>query len=335
MHPSNTTDAATGQLHYPVKEQTMPTVRANGLNIEYVETGEQQAPVILLIMGLGMQLIAWPDAFCQGLADQGFRVVRFDNRDVGHSTKIHAGNAVSRTAAVVRLLAGGDIEAPYTLSDMAADTIGVMDALGIARAHIVGASMGGMIAQIIAAEHAERVRSLVSIMSSSGDMELPRGSIRPLLPLLWPFPGLFSQEHAVKQSMHTLRTIGSPGFPTPDKELRAKVERSIARSHYPQGLVRQILAIAASGSRVEMLRRISAPTLVIHGADDPLIPTVAGEDTADNIPGARLKIIPGMGHDLAAGLVPHLVEAIAEHCHAADRRPVTEAQAADGEVSAG
>jgi pimeloyl-ACP methyl ester carboxylesterase len=308
----------------------MPTVQANGLTIEYAETGDQQAPAILLIMGLGMQLITWPDALCEGLADRGFRVVRFDNRDVGHSSKIHAGNAVSRTAAVVRLLAGVHIEAPYTLHDMAADAVGVMDALGIARAHIVGASMGGMIAQIIAAEHAERVRSLVSIMSSSGDVDLPRGSIRPLVPLLWPFPGLFGHEHAVRQSMHTFRAIGSPGFPTPDEELRAKVERSIARSHYPPGLVRQILAIAASGSRVELLRRISAPTLVIHGADDPLIPRAAGEHTAENIPGARLKIIPGMGHDLAAGLVPHLVDAIAEHCHAADRHRVREAQAADG-----
>ena len=313
----------------------MPTVRANGLNIEYAETGRQQAPAILLIMGLGMQLIAWPDSFCQGLADRGFRVVRFDNRDVGHSTKIRAGNAVSRTASVVRLLAGAHIEAPYTLHDMAADTIGLMDALGIARAHIVGASMGGMIAQIIAAEHPERVRSLVSIMSSSGDVSLPRGSIRPLLPLLWPFPGVLGREHAVRRSMHTFRVIGSPGFPTSDEELRAKVEGSFARSHYPPGLVRQILAIAASGSRVELLRRISAPTLVIHGADDPLIPTAAGKHTAENIPGARLKIISGMGHDLAAGLVPHLVEAIAEHCGAADRFSVREAQAADGSVPGG
>jgi pimeloyl-ACP methyl ester carboxylesterase len=298
----------------------MPAVRANGLTIEYTETGDQRAPTILLIMGLGMQLIAWPDAFCQGLADRGFRVVRFDNRDVGLSTKFHTDNVFSRTATLLRLLAGGRFTAPYTLYDMAADTIGVMDALGIARAHIVGASMGGMIAQIVAAEHADRVRSLVSIMSSSGDVRQPRGNNHILLPLLMPFPGLFGHEHAIRRSMEALRSIGSPGYPVSDAELRVKVERAHARSHHPAGFVHQMLAIAAAGSRVEMLRHISVPTLVIHGADDPLIPVAAGKHTAENIPGARLRIIPGMGHDLPPGLIPVVVEAIAAHCQASDGR---------------
>jgi pimeloyl-ACP methyl ester carboxylesterase len=298
----------------------MPAVQANGLTIEYVETGDQRSPAILLIMGLGMQLITWPDAFCQGLADRGFRVVRFDNRDVGLSTKFHTDNVFSRTVTLMHLLAGGRFTAPYTLYDMAADTVGVMDALGIARAHVVGASMGGMIAQIVAAEYADRVRSLVSIMSSSGDVQQPRGSNHILLPLLMPFPGLFGHEHAIRRSMEALRSIGSPGYPVSDAELRAKVERAHARSHHPAGFVHHVLAIAASGSRVEMLRHISAPTLVIHGADDPLIPVAAGRHTAENIPGARLRIIPGMGHDLPPALIPVLVEAIVAHCQASDRQ---------------
>ena len=297
----------------------MPTVRANGLSIEYVETGDQQAPTILLIMGLGMQLIAWPDSLCQGLAERGFRVVRFDNRDVGRSSKIRGGSAIFLAAAVIRALRGGRVAAPYTLHDMADDAIGLMDALAIERAHVVGASMGGMIGQVIAAEHAERVRSLVSIMSSSGDPRLPSGNVRVLLPALWPNTPLFGRERAVQRSMRLFRAIGSPGFPTSDEELRAKVERAIARSDYRPGVARQMLAIMASGSRVEMLRKIRVPTLVLHGADDPLVPVAAGEDTANKIPGASLRIIPGMGHDLAPGLVPLLVEAIAAHCQAADR----------------
>jgi pimeloyl-ACP methyl ester carboxylesterase len=298
----------------------MPAVRANGLTIEYVEIGDPRAPAILLVMGLGMQLIAWPDPFCQGLADRGFRVVCFDNRDVGLSTKFHTDNVFTRTATLMRLLAGGRFTAPYTLYDMAADTVGVLDALGIERAHVVGASMGGMIGQIVAANYADRVSSLVSIMSSSGAVALQRGSQHVLLPLLLPFPGLFGHEHAIRRSMETLRSIGSPRYPVSDAELRAKVERAHTRSHYPAGFVHQILAIAASGSRVEMLRHISAPTLVIHGADDPLIPVAAGRHTAENIPGARLRIITGMGHDLPPGLIPVLVDAIAEHCDASDGR---------------
>jgi pimeloyl-ACP methyl ester carboxylesterase len=299
----------------------MPAVAANGISIEYLESGDPGAPVILLIMGLGMQLIAWPDAFCRGLADRGFRVVRFDNRDVGHSTKMHWGNAVTLAAAVARAIAGGRVTAPYTLNDMGADAVGLMDALAIGRAHIVGASMGGMIAQIIAADHPQRTRSLVSIMSSSGDRQLPRGNTRALLPMLWPHPPFFRPQRAVRRHMGILRAIGSPGFPTADEELRVKVEASFARSYYPPGFARQVLAIAASGSRVELLQRIRVPTLVLHGSDDPLIPAAAGEDTAARIPGAKLKIIPGMGHDLASGLVPLLVDAIAEHCQAADRAP--------------
>jgi pimeloyl-ACP methyl ester carboxylesterase len=296
----------------------MPIVQATGMNIAYVENGDRAAPVILLIMGLGMQLTAWPDAFCEGLADRGFRVVRFDNRDVGLSTKLRSVGTMAVAAAFARALAGLPVKAPYLLADMARDTIGLMDALGIAQAHIVGASMGGMIAQIIAAEHAERALSLTSIMSSSGNPDLPRGDVRLLEALFWPRL-VFNRERAIRRAMDFYRLIGSPGFPTSEEQLRAKVERSVDRCYYPAGMAHHLLAILASGSRVEMLGRIRAPTLVLHGADDPLMPVEAGKDTAAHIPGARLRIISGMGHDLAPGLAPILIDAIAEHCQAAAR----------------
>lgn len=294
----------------------MPIVAANGMDIAYVENGDRSGPAILLIMGLGMQLIAWPDEFCEGLARRGFRVVRFDNRDVGLSTKARGGGAIAVAAAFASALAGLPVAAPYLLSDMARDAIGLMDALGIERAHIVGASMGGMIAQIIAAERPERVLSLTLIMSSSGDPDLPRSDPR-LIQALFLRRFAFTRERAVRQAMRFYRLIASPGFPTSQEQLRAKVERSVDRCYYPAGVGRHLLAILASGSRVAMLGRIRAPTLVLHGADDIFVPVEAGRDTAARIPGARLRIIPGMGHDLAPGLIPILVEAIAEHCTAA------------------
>lgn len=305
-----------------MRHPTISSVRANGIKIEYAENGAKDAPVILLIMGLGMQLIAWPEAFCEGLAARGFRVVRFDNRDVGGSTKIGSTKIktlgrIAWVAAIVRVWAGLPVKAPYTLRDMANDAIGLLDALGIERAHIVGASMGGMIAQIIAAEHPDRAKSLVSIMSSSGNPALPHPDPKVMKALLWPRPR-GNRERAIRQAMELYRMIGSPGFPTSKVELRAKVERSISRCYYPEGLARHFLAIQASGSRVEMLRRIRVPTLVLHGSDDPLVPVEAGKDTAANIPGAKLRIIPGMGHDLAGGLLPILINAITKHCKAAD-----------------
>jgi len=311
---------------HPVPGEAMPDstnsrVQANGIEIEYAENGAKDAPVVLLIMGLGMQLIAWPDEFCKELAAHGFRVVRFDNRDVGGSTKFESRRSkafakVALAAALARVWAGVPVQAPYTLGDMANDAIGLLDALGIKRAHTVGASMGGMIAQVIAAEHPDRARSLVSIMSSSGNPALPHPDAKVLQALLRPRPR--DRERAIRQAMELYRLIGSPGFPTSDVELRAKVERSFDRCYYPEGFTRQFLAIQASGSRVEMLRRIRVPTLVVHGSDDPLVPVEGGRDTAAKVPAAKLRIIPGMGHDLAAGLLPILVNAISEHCKEAD-----------------
>lgn len=298
----------------------MPEIAANGIRIAYDEIGDPKAPAILLIMGLGTQMIAWPLPFCRALAERGFRVVRFDNRDIGLSTKFDKAGTVNVAAAFARALIGRSVEAPYKLDDMAADAVGLMDALDIERAHVVGASMGGMIAQIVAAKHRGRTRSLVSIMSSSGDPKLPAARAKASAAMLAPRPDGKDRERVIKHGMKIYRTIGSPGFPTSDAELRAKIELAVDRSYYPVGVGRQMVAILASGSRVDLLRTIDAPTLVLHGADDPLVPVEAGMDTARQVPGARLKIIPGMGHDLAPGLVPILAEAIVDHCLTVDRQ---------------
>jgi pimeloyl-ACP methyl ester carboxylesterase len=298
----------------------MSIATANGVDLAYDEIGDPKASTILLIMGLGTQMIAWPETFCERLAQRGFRVVRFDNRDIGLSTKFESAPPVNLAAAFARAVAGKSVGAPYTLHDMAADAIGLMDALGIERAHMVGASMGGMIAQIVAAKYPDRTRSLVSIMSSSGHPDLPQGKPEAIAALLGPRPSVGDREAIIAYGMRAYRAIGSPGFPTPDASLRARIERAADRSYHPAGVGRQMLAVLASGSRVDLLKEITVPSLVIHGADDPLVPVKAGIDTARRISGAALQIIPGMGHDLADGLIPVLTDAIAEHCLTADGR---------------
>jgi pimeloyl-ACP methyl ester carboxylesterase len=291
----------------------MAAVKANGIEIEYSDSGARDSPVIVLIMGLGMQLIAWPDAFCEGLVARGFRVVRFDNRDAGLSTKMPSARRLRIAPLLALAFLRLPVRPPYTLDDMASDTMGLMDALGIDRAHIVGASMGGMIAQIVATRRPDRVQSLVSLFSTSGNPALP-GPEPKVLRALIRRRRRSDQAGAVQEAMDFLRLIGSPGFPTSDSELRSKVERSIGRCYYPQGFARQLLAILTAADRRPMLRRIRTPTLVLHGAEDPFIPPAASEDTAASIPGARLRIIPGMGHDLPTALLPLLVAEIAEHC---------------------
>jgi pimeloyl-ACP methyl ester carboxylesterase len=293
----------------------MTSVQANGITIEYAETGSRDAPVILLIMGLGMQLIAWPQSFCDGLAARGFRVISFDNRDAGHSTPVPAGS-LAIAAKMAGAVFGLPVRPPYTLADMARDALGLVDALGIGRAHVVGASMGGMIAQILAIEHPERVKSLTSIMSTTGNRRLPGPNAKVLRALLRPRPR--NKAAAVRRGIQLFRLIGGSGYRPTEAELRDLVERAVHRSYRPGGVVRQILAIHAAPSRVEALRRVRAPTLVLHGSDDPLVPMAGGEDTAANIPGARLRIIPGMGHFLPEALVPLLVDEIAAHCLAAE-----------------
>jgi len=304
----------------------MSSVSANGIAIEYLDEGPREAPVILLIMGLGMQLIAWPDSFCQALVERGFRIVRFDNRDAGLSTRMGSAGSFATTAMIARALLGMRVKPPYRLDDMARDAIGLMDALKIEKAHVVGASMGGMIAQILAIEHPERVISLTSIMSTSGDRSLPGPKSKVLRALLRPRPRRESE--AIRRSIQMFRLIGGARYRPSDSELRHKVERAVRRSYRPDGFARQLLAIQSAPARTGMLRRIRAPTLVLHGGDDPLVPLAAGHHTAANIPGARLRVVPGMGHFLPEALVSLLVNEIAAHCERAEATPARDRRAA-------
>lgn len=294
----------------------MAKIAANGIDLEYEDTGDRNAPTMLLVHGLGAQLSLWPTRFVQELADAGFRVVRYDNRDIGLSTKFEAYGIPDLAALTARVIAGEQIPAPYHLSDMAQDGIALLDALSIERAHVVGVSMGGMIAQTMAIEHPKRLLSMTSIMSTSGRRGLPPGKPEATKALMSAPPST-EREALIAHGMKLRRIIGSPAYPADESELRGLVERNVDRSYYPQGVARQYNAIMASGSRVQALPGVTTPSLVIHGADDPLLPLAGAEDTAKLIPGARLKVYPGMGHDLPTALVPDLVATIAAHARAA------------------
>lgn len=295
-------------------------VKANGIDIEVEDTGPgpggAERPVVLLIMGLGMQLVAWPPAVVQRLVDAGYRVVRFDNRDIGLSQHFdHLGTPNLLWAGLKHRL-GWDVKAPYTLHDMARDSIGVLDALGVGKAHVVGVSMGGMIAQRVALAAPERVQSLTSIMSSSGARELPQADPR-VMKVLFSRPANGSRDAIVAHYLRLYKAIGSPGFPTDEQELRQRIAMGVDRSFHPSGTMRQMVAIAADTTRAQELARIAKPTLVLHGEADPLVPFAHGQDTARRIPGARFAGIAGMGHDLAAGVVdrllPHMAPFLLAH----------------------
>jgi pimeloyl-ACP methyl ester carboxylesterase len=290
----------------------MPQAQANGIQIEYETFGNAADPAILLIMGLGGQLVLWPEPLCQALARGGYHVIRYDNRDVGLSAKIDSAGKPDLSKAGLRYFFGLPVRSGYGLDDMAADAVGLLDALNIRRAHVVGLSMGGMIGQILAANHAARLLSFTAIMTSSGNRRLPQPSLKLRLRLTRR-PQLTDRESVVRHSMNTWKLIGSPGYPTPDAELRAMVERDQQRCLYPRGMARQTLAIMASPSRVPLLGRIAAPTLVIHGLADPLVPVAAGRELAQLIPGAKLELIEGMGHDLPAPLLPRIAGLILDH----------------------
>lgn len=289
-------------------------IRANGIELCYESFGRPGDPAVVLIMGLGMQLIAWPDAFCEALAAQGFRVIRFDNRDVGHSSKIRWARSPNMVMSMIAAWFGLPVAAPYRLKDMAEDTAGLLDALGIGAAHIVGASMGGMIAQTLAARHPKRVLSLTSIMSSTGNRRVTLGKPAALRALLRRPNNPDDPESLVEHLIYLFGVIGSPGFKTDQEELRQRIRLGISRSHHPAGQYQQLLAILASGDRRREVRTIAAPTLVIHGADDPLVPVAAGRDTARCIRGAQLLVVKGMGHDLAPGVQAILLDAVGAHC---------------------
>jgi len=287
------------------------------LHIEYESFGDPSHPAIVLIMGLGMQLMAWPDSFCQALVARGYRVIRFDNRDCGLSGRAPGKKRANLMLAMAASALGLPVRAPYTLDDMAGDTVGLMDKLGIVRAHIVGASMGGMIAQVLAAKFPLRVLSLTSIMSTSGNRKVSKPT-KPARKVLLARPANPKDpESVIEHLVEMFGVIGSPGYPSTREELRSRIGKSVRRAYDPAGVARQLLAIIASGDRRKLLRTIAAPTLVIHGADDPLVPLAAGRDTAQNIPGAKLEVIEGMGHDFPEALMPRLAQAIADHC---DRR---------------
>lgn len=293
----------------------MPTLNANGIRIAFETTGDAKNVPLLLIHGLGMQLTAWPDEFVDGLAEQGFFVIRFDNRDCGLSTKFEAAGTPNLTLAWLKMRLRLPLRPPYRLDDMALDALAVLSALGVARAHVVGVSMGGMVAQLLAAHHGHRVLSLTSIMSSSGRRGLP-GPTRAVRSAMLRRPSdPDSVDSILDNAVALWRAIGSPAYPTAEPVLRQRVLRALRRSSCPSGVARQMLAIAAGPDRSPLLAQLTVPTLVIHGAADPLVPCACGVDVAERVPGARLEIIEGMGHDLPAQLIERLLALIDLHAH--------------------
>jgi pimeloyl-ACP methyl ester carboxylesterase len=289
----------------------MPTATSNGISLFYDTFGKPSDPAMLLVMGLGAQMTLWEPAFCEALAARGFHVIRFDNRDVGLSTKIEGGPEPD----LAKAMAGDPSSASYTLWDMADDAAGLLDALGIVKAHIVGASMGGMIVQAIAIRHPGRVLSMTSIMSTTGDREVGQSKPEAMAALLSPPPA--SREEAIDLMVRTMQVIGSPGYPADEAELRKRTGEAYDRSNYSAGMARQLVAIIASGDRTGELKNVSVPTLVIHGEDDPLVTHSGGQATARAVPGAKLLTVPGMGHDIPAQLRDQFVEAIVENAREA------------------
>jgi len=291
---------------------TTTQTTANGIDITYEDKGPRDAPVILLVMGLGGQLTLWPDEFVDALNAHGFRTIRYDNRDVGLSTRFEAAGVPNLKWMFVKAALRLPVRPAYTLADMAADGIALLDHLGVVQAHIVGASMGGMISQHIAARYPDRTLSLTSIMSTTGNPRLPRAN-KDAMAVLANRPMSGDPEAMIAYSVRAARVIGSPAYPAEEERLQRRVRGDFERGWYPQGVARQMAAIVADGDRRAMLKTIAAPTLVIHGEADPLVPLAGGKDTAASIPGARLMTIPGMGHDLPLALVDTLADAIAGH----------------------
>lgn len=286
-----------------------PSKPAPSIELAYDTFGSHSSPPLLLVMGLGAQRILWDDEFCGMLAEAGHYVVRFDNRDAGESTHLRDLRMPDIRAAMVAAYTGGKVEAPYTLSDMAADAAGLLQALGLGSAHVVGASMGGMIAQTMAIEFPHCVRTLTSIMSSTGDPTLPTATPAAMEVLLTAPPA--ERRAAIDHAVRVFRVIGSPGYDFDEERVRQVAALSYDRGFDPLGVGRQLGAILASGDRTKRLVSVNVPTLVIHGEEDPLVPVEAARATARAIAGARLVVIEGMGHDMPRGVWPRLVEEIA------------------------
>jgi len=286
-------------------------VNVNGVEIVYDTFGESSAAPMLLIMGLGEQMIGWDEDFCTQLASHGYWVIRFDNRDVGLSTRLDEAGVPDILALFQAQTQGKPMQVPYTLHDMADDAVGLLDALDVESAHVVGISMGGMIAQEMVIHHPERVRTLTSIMSSTGNPDLPPPSNEAMSILVTPFPT--DREGYIENAIHTWKILSGPGFPIEEVRIKERAGRAFDRGLSLAGTARQLAAILASGSRKERLRSVTQKTLVIHGDADPLVPVECGRDTAASIPGAELLIIEGMGHDLPLAVIPRVIEAITLH----------------------
>jgi len=266
---------------------------------------------LLLVSGLGQQLIGWDEGFCAQIAGRGYRVIRYDNRDVGLSTRFDDAGVPNIPALAQAAMQGQAIESPYTLRDMADDAVGLLDALEIESAHIVGASMGGMISQAIAIHHPQRVSTLTSIMSTTGDPSLPPAKPEAMAALVTPAPT--DRAGYLDYAVRTWRVFNGPGFPYDEAITREKAGQAFDRGLSPAGTARQLNAVIASGSRREALKSVTIPTLVIHGDSDSLVPVEGGTDTANSIPGAELMIVEGMGHELPPLAWPQIIDAIARH----------------------
>ncbi len=304
----------TNKLDFSIIDQTASKIGAAGIDIAYQRLGRPDAPAILLIMGIAAQSIHWPDAFCHALVDSGLQVIRFDNRDSGLSTHLKD-SLVPNLPAV---LAGDLSSVSYTLSDMAADAVALLDHLGIEKAHVAGASMGGQIAQTIAINHPERVMSLISMMSTTGSMQVGQPSPE-VLQAVFSGPPAVTREQVIQQMIRAARVVGSPGYPGDESEIATRAGRAYDRCHDPVGTARQAVATLASGDRTVRLRQLTVPALVIHGLADSMCDVSGGRATADAIPGAELILIEGMGHDLPPGLRSRLAALVAEFVWRAEK----------------
>jgi pimeloyl-ACP methyl ester carboxylesterase len=296
----------------PEVTRTAPAfAKANGIELCWDSFGDAKAPPLLLIMGLAAQMIAWDDDFCSQLAARGYRVIRFDNRDIGLSTRFDAAGLPDVAAAFMAAMQGKAPGAPYLLRDMAYDAVGLLDALGIGSAHVVGASMGGAIGQTLAIHHPSRLRTLTSIMATTGAPGLPPPTPQALAVLFKPTPT--DQAGYFESYVQTWNVLRAGSFPLDEARDLARAGQNFARGLNPAGVARQLAAILASGSRKQALAGVGVPTLVIHGDADPLVPLACGIDTAESVPGAKLRVIAGMGHALPISMWPQIIDAIAAH----------------------
>ena len=286
-------------------------ISANGIALEVEDHGSPSGEPLVLIMGLGMQLVAWHPDFVAMLVARGFRVIRFDNRDIGLSQRFDNLGVPNLAIESIKFAVGMKVRAPYTVADMADDTAGLLDAMGIASAHICGASMGGMIAQQLAVRHPKRVKSLTLIMTSSGSRKLPGPTLKVRSALISRPADPNNVQSVIEHYVKLYRLIGSPDYPAPEAYLQDRLGMSVRRSYRPNGTARQMIGIAADGDRSKLLAQIRQPTQIIHGKADPLVPVAAGEDLHAKIAGAEIDLIAGMGHDLPTQLWPRFVSGIA------------------------